>query len=377
LRFATNAGVVSIDPAQLPRRPAAPPIVLEPPLVDGVQVKDLGHLQLPSHYKRIQFNYAALNLSSPDKVIYRTQLYGFDQEWSEVNNKRSVSYTRLPPGRYEFRVTARSSDGPWSETPAVLAFEVPAAFWQTGWFTVCSIILFIGLGASVVRYIDHVRMRRKIKRLEQVHALERERVRIARDLHDSLGARLTQMAFASDIAAADSSDSQAAQAQFRDISKQARLAARALDETVWMVDPHKDSLPHFVGYCGQYANDFFRRTPIACRQLICASPPDYPLAGEVRHQVFSAVKEVLNNVLKHADATEVWMGISMRGNELYILIRDNGRGFVTADADPSRRGLGNLRSRMEAVGGSCVLRSKPGRGTRVLLRVTVTPTTST
>jgi signal transduction histidine kinase len=206
-------------------------------------------------------------------------------------------------------------------------------------------------------------------RLKQAHALERERVRIARDLHDDLGARLTQMAFATDIAAMNLTDPVATHSQLRDVSEQARQATRALDETVWMVDPRKDSLPQLVGYCSQYATNFFHRTPIGCRQQICSQPPDYPLGGELRHHLFAAYKEALNNVLKHSGASEVMVRISVRGRKLLILIRDNGRGFTPEQADGSRNGLKNMNSRLEAIGGSCVLRSKPGRGTRVLLRV--------
>ncbi len=371
LRFATSAGVVSVNPARLSTNPPPPPLVLEQVKVDGVTMSNHTNLQLPHDYTRIQFNYAALNFSSPDNVRYRKHLYGYDEGWGEASSERTASYSRLPPGRYQFRFTARNNNGIWNETPIVQNFEVKAAFWQTGWFRFIALLALVGIVAAAVRYFDMVRMKRKLRRLEQAHALERERVRIARDLHDDLGARLTKMAFATDIAAMNLADPVATHAQLRDVSEQARQATRSLDETVWMVDPLQDSLPQLVGYCSQYANNFFNRTPIGCRQHICYSPPDYPLGGELRHHVFSAYKEALNNVLKHSAATEVVVRIQLHGNKLCILIRDNGTGFTPPLADSSRNGLKNMHSRLETVGGSCVLRSKLGRGTRVLLRFTL------
>src|SRR5690606_32386143 len=110
---------------------------------------------------------------------------------------------------------------------------------------------------GIARYVSTVRIRRRLRQLEQEDALNRERIRIARDLHDDLGARLTQMAFVTDLAAAEAGASPEMQAQLREVSEQARLATRSLDETVWMVNPLKDSLPQLITYISHYANEFF------------------------------------------------------------------------------------------------------------------------
>ena len=368
LRFATSRGVVTVNPAKLPVNPQPPPLVLEQVLVDGIAATNFLKLQLPHNHQRIQFRFTALSFTSPEKVHCRWKLSGFEESWNEDGQDRVAVYPRLSPGHYQFRFTACNNDGVWNENPIVLDFEVNPAFWQTTWFRVCAGILLVGLILTSARAIEMVRIRQKIKRMEAAHALDRERIRIARDLHDDLGARLTQMAFATDIAAAELGDPVATKAQLREVSEQARSATRSLDETVWMVDPRKDSLPQLVGYCSHYADDFFRRTPISCRQQICLSPPDYPLDGELRHQLFSAIKEAFTNVLKHSGATEVWLRIAVRGRRLCILIRDNGSGFSPV-AESSRHGVENMRARLEAVNGGCILRSKLGRGTRIFLWV--------
>ena len=371
LRFATSRGLVTVNPGLLPVNQQPPTLVLEQVLVDGIKATNLAKLQLPHDYKRIQFCYSALSFTSPDKVHCRWKLSGYDEAWNEDGQERMATYPRLTPGYHQFRFTACNNDGLWNEHPMFQDFEVIPAYWQTGWFRAGAGLLLLGLILSMARAIEMVRIRRRIQRLEAAHALDRERIRIARDLHDDLGARLTQMAFATDIAARGLGDPVATKAQLREVSDQARQATSALDETVWMVDPRKDTLPQLAGYISQYANNVFRRTPIRCRQQICVHPPDYPLEGELRHQLFSAIKEAFTNVLKHSGATEVWLRVAVRGRRLFILIRDNGTGFPLPAAESARHGIENMRSRLEMVGGICVVQSKPGRGTRVLLRVSL------
>ena len=369
LRFATSKGVVTVNPALLPVNQQPPPLVLEQVLVDGVAMTNSAQLQLPHDYKQIHFSYAALSLTAPDRVRYRRQLTGFDTGWVEDGRERMSTYPRLPPGRYEFRFTACNNDGIWNEKPVRLAFVVKPAFWQTAWFRAVALLAFAGVVAAVARSISTLRLRRQLQRLEQERVITRERARIARDLHDDLGARLTQMAFLADLTAVEPTASGEVQTQLREVSKQARQATGSLDETVWMVNPEKDSLPHLVEYLRHYADEFFRRTPIRCWLRICLNPPECSLSGEVRQQIFFAVKEALTNVLKHSGATEVSIRINVRWPLLRIVITDNGRGFSAATLEKPRHGLANLEHRLREIGGRCVVRPALGGGTRVAMRV--------
>ena len=369
LRFATSKGVVTVNPALLPVNLLPPPLVLEQVLVDGVAMTNSAELQLPHDYKQIHFSYAALSLTAPDRVRYRRQLTGFDTGWVEDGRERMSTYPRLPPGRYEFRFTACNNDGLWNEKPVRLAFVVKPAFWQTAWFRAVALLAFAGVVAAVARSISTLRLRRQLQRLEQERVITRERARIARDLHDDLGARLTQMAFLADLTAVEPTASGEVQTQLREFSKQARQATSSLDETVWMVNPEKDSLPHLIEYLRHYADEFFRRTRIRCWLRICINPPECSLSGEVRQQIFFAVKEALTNVLKHSGATEVSIHINVRRPLLRIVITDNGRGFSAATLEKPRHGLANLEHRLREIGGRCVVRPALGGGTRVAMRV--------
>lgn len=368
LRFATSRGVVSVDPVAIPLNKRPPPLTLETILVDGLEVTNRTITKLSYDYKKIEFRYTALSFMAPENVLFKRRLVAFDEDWAAADTQRGATYPRLPPGRYTFEFNACNNDGVWNDEPYRFTFQVVPAFWQTTWFHICTLVAFAGFVGGVVLMATRVRMRRKLARLEQANALERERTRISRDLHDDLGARLTQMAFMTDLATEESGASAGLQSQLRDVSRQARNAVQSLDETVWMVNPKKDTLPHLIDYLATYAEQFFQSTNIACRQEICQRPPETSVPGKFRRDIFLLVKEALNNVLKHSGATEVWLRIAVRGPVLRIVIQDDGRGFSVSESDSQRNGLENMRRRAEAAGLRFRLHSAPGHGTRLVFR---------
>jgi signal transduction histidine kinase/streptogramin lyase len=369
LRFATSRGVVSFDPTALPMNLRPPPLVLESVMVDGVQASRQSNLRLAHDFRKLEFRYAAMSLAAPEKVLFHRRLLGFDEGWIEDGKTRTASYPRLPPGQYTFQFTACNNDAVWNDEILSLRFEVIPAVWQTLSFKVTMAIGFAAVVGGSVLLAARLRMRRKLARLEQANALERERTRISRDLHDDLGARLTQMALLTDLAADDPTASQDLRGQIRNVATQARGAVQSLDETVWMINPQKDTLAHVIGYVARYAEQFFLPTPILCRQDICRQPPECMMPGKLRRDILMLVKEALNNVLKHSQAAEVWLRIAVRGSAMRITVRDNGRGFEPTAANPRRHGLENMLRRAESAGIKVTVRSRPGRGTLVALRV--------
>jgi signal transduction histidine kinase len=369
LRFATSRGVVVFDPTSLPMNTQPPSLVLESVLADGVPIPDQGEVRLAHDFKKLEFNYTALSFVAPEKVLFRRRMIGFDEGWIDDGIARSAAYPRLPPGSYAFQFTACNNDGVWNDDVFSLHFQVVPAFWQTAWFRAAAVVLFAGLVGGGVLMGARVRMRRKLARLEQANALERERTRISRDLHDDLGARLTQMALQTDLAADDPATPAELKSQIKHVAAQARSAVQSLDETVWMINPQKDTLAHVIGYVARYAEQFFHATPIRCRLDICRQPPECMMPGTLRRDILMLVKEALNNVLKHSQASEVWLRISVRGAVMRMTIRDNGKGFVTATPPDQRHGLDSMLRRAENAGIKVTVRSQAGRGTLVALRV--------
>jgi signal transduction histidine kinase len=242
-------------------------------------------------------------------------------------------------------------------------------WWETWWFRGAVLLAFtVGVGA-IVRYFAVRRLRARLQAAEQETAVERERARIARDIHDDLGGRLTKIALLSGLAARDQADPARASAHVREIAETTRQLMQSLDETVWTVSPRNDSLPHLVSYVGQFAVNFLRTAEINCRLDLPIDPPPLPVGAEVRHHLLLAVKEALTNVVRHAGAREVRMRVEFDEHRIAFVVEDDGRGFtVVADA-AGADGLRNMRQRMEQIGGIFRLDTGPGRGTRLTLGI--------
>ncbi|HVM48355.1 MAG TPA: PA14 domain-containing protein [Candidatus Acidoferrum sp.] len=206
----------------------------------------------------------------------------------------------------------------------------------------------------------------EIQRREQTErqrALESERARIARDLHDDLGASLTQIRFLSALESRDAQVPESTRARLGQVTEKSREMVASLDEIVWAVNPANDSLPSLATYLCQFAEEFFRPTPIRCRLDVADSLPPVALTSEVRHHVYLAVREALNNIAKHSQATEVWLRIQWREHGLAISLEDNGRGFAHLSAGNPGDGLSNMRHRLKQLGGRFECQTQPGAGT--------------
>jgi signal transduction histidine kinase len=204
--------------------------------------------------------------------------------------------------------------------------------------------------------------------LRQQHAIERDRARIAKDIHDDVGAGLTQITLLTELARRDPEQTGA---NLERISDSARTLTKAMDEIVWAVDPQHDTLEGLMDYISAYAEDFLRVAGIRCRMDLPVTLPEARVDAELRYNLFLAVKESLNNVVKHAKATEVWLRLKVAEKSFTLSIADNGRGLAAVSgASASGRissgsGLLNLEKRLAAVGGRCEIHSAAGEGTRV------------
>jgi len=206
------------------------------------------------------------------------------------------------------------------------------------------------------------------QRSEQLRVVEEERSRIARDLHDDLGASLTEISMLADAGGGAPPTIEKADSRFASIGEKARAIVNALDVIVWLVNPSKDLLPFSVSYLGSYSEEYLCAAGIACRLKVPSNIPSLRLAADLRHNLFLAIKETLNNIVRHSRATEVNMEIMLAEGRLKIGITDNGKGFspvATADGN----GLVNLEHRLAQVGGECEVTSSPETGTSVVLSI--------
>jgi signal transduction histidine kinase len=203
---------------------------------------------------------------------------------------------------------------------------------------------------------------------QQQCLLNDERLRISRDIHDNLGARLTEMILLSDLAQKNKTKADEVDAHVGNISKIAREVIRDLDAIVWAVNPKNDFVDNFATYIFQYVERFLGITSIRFRLDLPDGLPHSPLTSEIRHNLFLVAKEALNNIVKHSGASEVRVRLRMKNALLTLEIDDNGKGFQTT-AQRRGNGLANMENRVCDVGGRLELVSQTGRGTRLHIQI--------
>jgi len=404
LWFPTQLGLAVLDPNQVTENPKPPPVVIERVTIDGTTMaaynsteppseanspaplnlrQPKARLIVPAGNQQTVIEFTALSFTAPGNIAFKYRLENLDKGWKDANGRRSVSYPHLNQGNYRFHVIACNNDGIWNEIGATLAIHVLPSFWQTWWFRVLAIAVVLGANGAVARFYAIRRIRRRIELINRERAVENERSRIAQDIHDDLGANLTEITLLSELAQSAEAPPEEVQSDIRKIAARARELTRSVDATVWAVNPRYDNFDSFVSYACAYAEDYLNSAGVRLRLAVPAELPSHALPPEVRHNVFLILKEALNNTVKHAAANEVWLRIALLPNAFSLVIEDNGKGFNLEAADAKTRGeavppeaadnqkdgLLNMRRRMKSIGGQFEMSSQPGVGTTIRLRV--------
>ena len=254
---------------------------------------------------------------------------------------------------------------PWWEKPESLEIIPPLRpvkihFWQRAWFqvtliAVCALVILISL-SLMAQLAFHQKER---------WLLLQERARIARDIHDDLGSRMTQLVLHGEVAQSELSVDSQTRSQLHGICEEARGLLSSMDEILWAVNPRRDTLRDFASYVCGYAQEFFKRTHIQCLIDVDPEMSSSPLDLPLRRSLLMAIKEALNNTVKHSEATEVMLQIRWHRQKLVVAVTDNGRGFSPGADNTERNGLLNMSQRMKELGGACIITSQPGMGSRI------------
>ena len=355
--FPTIKGLVAFDPVTQAAVP--PPVRIERAVVDG-RVMDAGTLpSLGPGAVDAELHFTAIDLGAAEKTRFRYRLAAYDRDWIDSGTRRVAYYTKVPPGTYAFEVMATDSDGNWSTTPARVAVVVTPFWWQRRPVQALSVALLLAGTVLAVRHLSLRRARARVAELEREQAIERERSRIARDLHDDLGSRLTHIAMIADASSDD-----------RRVGAAARDAARMMDELVWSVSARHDTVESFALYLAQFAEEHVVAAGVRCRVILPPRLPARPLGADVRRHLYLACKEAIHNAIKHARASEIRVTFEVDDASADVTIADDGCG-LPAEVDPTGNGLRNYRERMEAAGGTLSVESTAGAGTRIRFRVPV------
>jgi len=295
-----------------------------------------------------------------------------------IDVKSDQSWRIVPAGVKHWEKTTKASiawptaiievpwgSPPWQDNPQhinMMPTFQPAklVFWQTGWFqimllSVCGFVMLLSL-----RLMAQVAFHQKSQWF-----LQRERARIAREIHDDIGSRMTQIVLHGEVAQSGLPAGSETRQQLVQICEETRGLLSTMDEILWAINPRRDTLRDFASYVCNFAQEFLKPTRIQC--LFEVDPELSTVAFDLplRLSLLMAIKETLNNAVKHSEATELHLKIQCQDQQLLVVVQDNGRGFDPAVMKSERNGLTNLAQRMGEMGGRCLVTSQPGQGCRV------------
>ena len=373
ITLASGLGICSPD--RLPRSSSVPVVEVEEIRVDGWAVASAAdfdtrrgrpaRIVIPPDPRTIEILYAPRTFAAPTNLVVERRLDGVDREWVRGGPRHAATYSGLRAGRYQLQLRSSNERDESVESQAAVVLDIQPRLWERTWFRVATVGVAAGLAAIAALAFASYRNRLKMESLRRQAALEAERVRIARDMHDELGTSLTQIALLADLARGDGPGSDAS--HLGNVVRISRELVRSMDELVWTVTPSNDTLPHLVSYIGQSASDTLDQFGIACRTRTPDEVPDLPASADLRRHVLMVVKEALSNIVEHSGAEAVEITIDVRDGQLALAIADDGRGIGCASSERSSHrignGLGNMWRRIADLGGTCDIRHAAPHGT--------------
>jgi ligand-binding sensor domain-containing protein/two-component sensor histidine kinase len=319
-------------------------------------------LDLASDERTVEFGFTSPSFRAGETMRFQWRLVGGSEDWSPPGTSRAIVLAGLAPGRYRFEVRAMDGEGAVS-APEAVAFRIRPPLWQRAWF-----IGLVGVAlAGIVAALYRVRVARLVE-------LERVRTRIATDLHDDVGASLSQIAvlsqYASRQAARGGDEARGSLARITELSGS---VVDAMSDVVWSINPARDRMSDLVRRMRRFAVDLFSESEAALTLDLPADGADEPLAPEVRRQVFLVFKEALRNAARHSRASAVGVSFRHERDALLLVVSDDGVGIAVPGASGSSTGFGleNMRRRAAAIGGMLEVTPGPAGGTEVRLRIPV------
>ncbi len=328
--------------------------IFNEPIDFGKSLNSVEYIDLAYKQNFFSFEFAALDFSKPGKNKYKYKMEGIDPEWVLAGTRNYASYTKIPPGAYTFSINGTNSEGLWSEHTKKIKVHVAAPYWQTWWFQSVIVALIL-----LILYALH---RFRIRKLLEI---ERLRLRIASDLHDDVGSALTRIVIHSEQMQS-SPDQQKIAAASSKIAGISREVIATMSDIIWSIDSRQDSLTDMIDRMLDFSFNTLSLKDIKFTFLHNGLDKNKSIPVDYRQNIYYIFKEALNNIVKHAEATEVQINLSNERKKFSMQIQDNGKGF---DPDRASRGHGlkNMRMRAERIGGELIVTS--GHGVNLTLEM--------
>ncbi|GJQ64374.1 MAG: hypothetical protein SCALA702_34270 [Melioribacteraceae bacterium] len=321
------------------------------PLTKSVNLAE--RIELSHDQDVFSFEFASLDYSFPAENEFRYKLENFDSDWNYAGKRNFVMYTNLDPGDYIFRVIGSNNDEVWNETGTSIAVVITPPFWETWWFIAIIALSISGLTYFVISY-----------RVKSILEIERLRTRIAADLHDDVGTKLTEISMLSDIVYHTGSEGNSELKMVRNIGQIARSLIDSMDDIIWLVNPKRDTLYELFLKLRDTYEDLLSRSNIIIdiRNLNLLEKIRLPM--EKRKNLYLIFKEALSNSVKYSECTEIIIETYIEGKNIRVTLTDNGKGFDPATSSRGN-GLNNMRDRAKNIKGELKIESVAGKGTTV------------
>ncbi|RKZ18977.1 hypothetical protein DRQ50_03055 [bacterium] len=359
--FGGVGGASEFDPDSIVDSAYAPPVVLtgfnifDQPARLGKSLSCCNEITLSYRDNYFSFEFAAMDFSTPDRNRYSYMLQGLDKAWTQAGTRNFVGYTHVDAGSYTFMVKGTNGDGVWSDDIASIRIVITPPFWKTWWFI---LLLVTAIGGGVAALITI--------RVRQLLAIERLRSKIAADLHDDIGAGLTEITLMGHIIAQKlpPEPRQLVKSETEKIRTTARTLIVSMSDIVWLVDPGRDSLYDLISRLSDSFSETLRGLDIRFTAENLDSLKSVRLKMEYRQHLLLIFKEAINNSLKYSACTEINLKVELKGSRLTMQLRDDGDGFEIKD-DSTGNGLKNMQNRAQRIGGVVSIHSSIGEGTTV------------
>ena len=329
-------------------------------VIIGVKILDrqlkgeFNELILSHNENYISIEFSALDYSKPLRNRYRYILEGFQKHWTNTDaSRRIATYTNLPAGDFVFKVMGTNSDGVWNENVVSLKISINPPFYQTWWFATLSIMLL----GFLLYYLSTIRIKNQL-------AIEKIKTKIASDLHDNVGAGLTEISILSELAVQKSNKRDVSNSELRKISDTSRQLVDIMSDIVWVVNPEKDSLYDLIIKLKDSYNEFFSSVGISLQVKNVEKSNDVKLPMEYKQNLLLIFKEAINNSIKHSNCKKMYLEADVQNYNINVFIKDDGIGFDSGQIQYGN-GMKNMLNRALKIGGEISWSSSPDKGTKV------------
>jgi signal transduction histidine kinase len=368
----TSNGLISFYPADVQFITNAPRVRLKSFYINdqldtlNANPDEIKSIQLSSKQNTFSFDFSPVSFYHHDKNTFEYKLDSYDDDWIKSGATQYTRYSKIPPGKYTFMLRVLDNQGKVSPYNKILEIEIAKSFWQTNFFKAGLIVVILLAGWLFLKWYSNEKMKKQKRELEKLQVIEKERTRIATDMHDDLGAGLSRIRFLSETIGLKKQKQEPFDEDIGKISEYSHEMIDKMGEIVWALNEKNDTLSDLLAYTRGYAMEYLTQNGIACK---VEAPDHFPttfVSGEFRRNIYLTVKEALHNIVKHAQATSVVIKMNV-GHQLQIEIIDNGTGFDRTRIRPFSNGLSSMETRINNIKGRLGIENS--LGTTIKIRV--------